>query len=61
MNYAVSCLTDDGVRVRTTRKDFPDFDSAEHYAKGVAESRHPAGPHALRILRQRMEPIGNSN
>jgi hypothetical protein len=43
MNYAVTCLTDEGPdqeRVRVTRKTFT-REEAEHYIKGVAASREP--------------------
>jgi hypothetical protein len=38
MDYIVTCLTDDGERVRVTRKTFT-LEEAEHYASGVATSR----------------------
>lgn len=40
MEYVVTCLTDDGERVRVTRKTFTS-DDADHYMKGVAQSREP--------------------
>ena len=38
MDYVVTCLTDEGERVRVTRKTFT-RDEAEHYVKGIAPSR----------------------
>ncbi len=40
MDYVVTCLTDDGERVRVTRKVFTE-EEADHYMKGVAQSRKP--------------------
>ena len=39
--FCVSCLDDEGNRVRTTRKDFATKEAAEHYASGCAKSRWP--------------------
>lgn len=39
IRYAVSCLDDEGNRVRTTRKDFDTKDLAIKYADGCAQSR----------------------
>lgn len=40
MEYVVTCLTDEGERVRVTRKTFT-AEEAEHYMRGVAKSRKP--------------------
>jgi hypothetical protein len=40
MEYVVTCLTDEGERVRVTRKTFTS-DEADHYMHGVAQSRKP--------------------